>query len=97
MASRRSSDHDAPPGIPPSPAAAGPPWPNLIAPGDAPGPPRIARWLVVAGIVLVAGGIAATARAARRFRALAKPSFRVPTDSQRRPFHRHVPQQTAPH
>ena len=61
MASRRSSDHDAPPGIPPSLAAAGPPWPNLIAPGDAPGPPRIARWLVVAGIVLVAGGIAATA------------------------------------
>jgi len=30
-------------------------------------------------------------RAARRFRALAKPSFRVPADSQRRPFHRHAP------
>ena len=65
MASRRSSDHDAPPsppGIPPDPAAAtGPPWPSLIAPGSAHSPPRIARWAIVAGIVLVAGCIAATA------------------------------------
>ena len=65
MASRRSSDHDAPPsppGIPPDPAAAtGPPWPRLIAPGVAHSPPRMARWPIVAGIVLVAGWIAATA------------------------------------
>jgi hypothetical protein len=65
MASRRSSDHDAPPsppGIPPDPAAAtGPPWPSLIAPGVAHSPPRMARWPIVAGIVLVAGCIAATA------------------------------------
>ena len=65
MASRRSSDHDAPPsppGIPPDPAAAtGPPWPSLIAPCGAHSPPRIARWPIVAGIVLVAGCIAATA------------------------------------
>jgi hypothetical protein len=65
MASRRSSDHDAPPsppGIPPDPAAAtGPPWPRLIAPGVAHSPPRMARWPIVAGIVLVAGCIAATA------------------------------------
>lgn len=65
MASRWSSDHDAPPsppGIPPDPAAAtGPPWPRLIAPGVAHSPPRMARWPVVAGIVLVAGWIAATA------------------------------------
>jgi len=65
MASRRSSDHDAPPsppGLPPDPAAAtGPPWPSLIAPGVAHSPPRMARWAIVAGIVLVAGCIAATA------------------------------------
>ena len=65
MASRWSSDHDAPPsppGIPPDPAAAtGPPWPRLIAPGVAHSPPRMARWPIVAGIVLVAGWIAATA------------------------------------
>ena len=63
--SRWSSDHDAPPsppGIPPDPAAGtGPPWLSLIAPGDAHSPPRMARWLIVAGIVLVAGWIAATA------------------------------------
>ncbi len=65
MASRWSSDHDAPPsppGLPPDPAAAtGPPWPRLIAPGVAHSPPRMARWPIVAGIVLVAGCIAATA------------------------------------
>ena len=65
MASRRSSDHDAPPsppGIPPDPAAAtGPPWSRLIAPGVAHSPPRMTRWPIVAGIVLVAGWIAATA------------------------------------
>ena len=65
MASRWSSDHDAPPsppGIPRDPAAAtGPPWPRLIAPGVAHSPPRMARWPIVAGIVLVAGWIAATA------------------------------------
>ena len=63
--SRWPSDHDAPPsppGIPRDPAAAtGPPWPSLIAPGDAHSPPRMARWPIVAGIVLVAGWIAATA------------------------------------
>ena len=62
--SRWPSDHDAPPsppGIPRDPAAAtGPPWPSLIAPG-AHSPPRMARWPIVAGIVLVAGWIAATA------------------------------------
>jgi hypothetical protein len=62
--SRRSSDHDAPPsppGIPRDPAAAaGPPWPSLIAPGDVLSAPRMARWPIVAGIVLVAGWIAAT-------------------------------------
>ena len=64
MASRRSSDHDAPPsppGIPPDPAAAtGPHWHKLIASSDAFTPPRMARWLIVAGIVLFAGCIAAT-------------------------------------
>src|SRR6266702_464460 len=65
MASQWSSDHDpppSPPGVPPDPAAAtGPPWPSLIAPGDAHIRPRTARWPIVAGIVLVAGWIAATA------------------------------------
>ena len=65
MTSQWSSDHDAPPsppGIPPDPAAAtGPPWPSLIAPGDAHSPPRMVRWPIVAGIVLVTGWIAATA------------------------------------
>ena len=64
MARQWFSDHDAPPGppgIPPGPAAAtGPPRPRLITPGDAHTPPRMARWLIVAGIVLVAGWIAAT-------------------------------------
>jgi hypothetical protein len=63
--SRWPSDHDAPPsppGIPRDPAAAtGPPRPGLIAPGGAHSPPRRARWPIVAGIVLVAGWIAATA------------------------------------
>src|SRR5438552_1024526 len=62
---RWSNDHDAPPsppGIPRDPAAAtGPPGPSLIAPGDVHSPPRMARWPIVAGIVLVAGWIAATA------------------------------------
>jgi hypothetical protein len=59
-----SSDHDAPPSPPGTPrpgrryraTLAG-----LIAPGDVQGPPRMARWLIVAGIVFVAGWIAATA------------------------------------
>ena len=76
MASRWSSDHDAPPsppGIPPDPAAAtGPPWPRLIAPGGAHSPLRMARWPIVAGIVLVAGWIAATAG----LRAVSAPSPR---------------------
>ena len=65
MASQWSSDHDAPPGPPGIPPTRPPPpghsWPSLIAPGDAPSPLRVARWLIVAGIVLVAGWIAATA------------------------------------
>jgi hypothetical protein len=64
MARQWFSDHDAPPsppGIPPGPAAAtGPPRRRLIAAGDAHTPPRMARWLIVAGIVLFAGWIAAT-------------------------------------
>ncbi len=64
MNSQWSSDHDAPPsppGIRPDPtAAAGPPWRRLIAAGDAYAPPRMARWLIVAGMVLFAGWIAAT-------------------------------------
>jgi hypothetical protein len=64
MARQSLSDHDAPPsppGIPPGPAAAtGPPRPRLIAPDDARTPPRMARWPIVAGIVLLAGSIAAT-------------------------------------
>jgi hypothetical protein len=64
MARQWFSDHDAPPsppGIPPDPtAAAGPPWRRLLAAGDGHAPPRMARWLIVAGIVLFAGWIAAT-------------------------------------
>ena len=64
MATQSCSDHDAqpsPPGIPPDPTAAtGPPRPRLSAPGDAHTPPRLARRLIVAGIVLFAGCIAAT-------------------------------------
>ena len=64
MARQWSSDHDAPPsppGIRPDPTAAtGPPWRRLMAVGDAHAPPRMARWLIVAGIVLFAGWIAAT-------------------------------------
>jgi hypothetical protein len=64
MARQWFSDHDAPPsppGISPDPAApTGPPRLRLIASGDAHTPPRIARWLIVAGIVLFAGWIATT-------------------------------------
>jgi hypothetical protein len=58
------SDHDAPPGppgIPPDPApATGPPWRRLITSCDAHTLPRMARPLIVAGIVLLAGWTAAT-------------------------------------
>ena len=64
MARQWFRDHDAPP-IPPGlltdPAVAGPYWRRLMAAGEAQAPPRIARWLIVAGIVLFAGWIAATA------------------------------------
>jgi hypothetical protein len=63
MARQWCSDHDAPPspaGIPPA-TATGPPWRRLIAPGNAHTPLRRARWPIVAGIVLLAGSIAATA------------------------------------
>ena len=63
MARQWFRDYDAPP-IPPGiltdPAAAGPSWRRLMAAG-AHAPPRMARWLIVAGIVLLAGWIAATA------------------------------------
>jgi hypothetical protein len=65
MARQWLSDHDAPrspPGIPPNRTAAGPPWRRLMAGGDAHALPRMARWLIVAGIVLFAGWIAATVR-----------------------------------
>ena len=65
MATQWSTDHDAPPsppGIHPDPTpATGLPWRRLIAAGDAHAPPRMARWLIVAGIVLFAGWIAAMA------------------------------------
>jgi len=64
MARQWFSGHDAPPsppGIPPDPAvAAGPPWRRLATPGDAHTLPRMARWLIIAGTVLLAGSIAAT-------------------------------------
>ena len=63
MARQWFRDYDAPP-IPPGiltdPAAAGPSWRRLMAAGHAHAPPRMARWLIVAGIVLFAGCIAAT-------------------------------------
>jgi hypothetical protein len=65
MARQWFSGHDAPPsppGIPPAPAgAAGPPW-RRLAQGDARSLPRMARWLIVAGIVFLAGSIAATVK-----------------------------------
>ena len=61
MARQWSTDHDAPPSIPPDlTPATGPPCRRLIAAGDAHAPSRMARWLIVAGIVLFAGWIAAT-------------------------------------
>ena len=65
MARQWFSNHDAPPsppGISPDPAAAaGPPRRRLIAPCDAQTLLRMARWLIAAGIVLLAGCTAATA------------------------------------
>ena len=46
--------------IPPDPAAAtGPPWPRLVAAGCGYTPPRLLRWPVVLGIVLLVGLVAA--------------------------------------
>jgi len=46
-------------GTPPDPAAAtGPPWPRLVAADGAYTPPKLIRWPIVVGIVLVAGWIA---------------------------------------
>jgi hypothetical protein len=52
----------SPPGAAPDPAAVtGPPWPRLIAPAGAYTPPRLIRWPIVVGIVLLAGLLAARA------------------------------------
>lgn len=49
------------PGTVPDPAAVtGPSWPRLVAPAGAYTPPRLIRWPIVVGIVLLAGWIAAT-------------------------------------
>src|SRR5215469_9434696 len=46
--------------LPPDPSAAsGPPWPRLVAVGGDYTPPRLLRWPVVLGIVLLAGFVAA--------------------------------------
>jgi hypothetical protein len=42
-------------------AAAGPPWPRLVASGTAYAPPRLIRWPVGAGVVVFAGWVTATA------------------------------------
>jgi hypothetical protein len=50
----------SPPGILPDPAAAsGPPWPRLVAADGLYTPPRLIRWPIAVGIVLLAGWIAA--------------------------------------
>jgi hypothetical protein len=54
-------------GAPPAPsgtvldpaAVTGPPWPRLVAPAGGYTPPRLIRWPVVVGMVLLAGWIAA--------------------------------------
>jgi len=49
-----------PPGASLDPAAVtGPPWPRLVAAAGSYTPPRLARWPIVAGILLFAGWIAA--------------------------------------
>lgn len=49
-----------PPGTPPDPAAVtGPPWPRLVAAPGAYTPPKLARWPIIAGVLLFAGWIAA--------------------------------------
>jgi hypothetical protein len=46
--------------IPPDPSAAtGPPWPRLVAAGGGYAPPRLLRWPVVLGILLLVGWAAA--------------------------------------
>jgi hypothetical protein len=50
----------APPGTVPDPAAVtGPPWPRLVAPAGGYTPPRLLRWPIVVGMVLLAAWIAA--------------------------------------
>lgn len=49
-----------PPDTPLDPAAVtGPPWPRLVAATGAYTPPRLARWPIIAGVLLFAGWIAA--------------------------------------
>ena len=51
----------APPGTVLDPAAVtGPPWPRLVAPAGGYTPPRLIRWPIVAGVVLLACWIAAS-------------------------------------
>ena len=59
--SRAGARLPSPPGAPPDPAAAtGSPWPRLAAARGARTARRLPRWVIVAGIVLLAGSIAAT-------------------------------------
>ena len=64
MARHWTGDHNAPPSpsaFRPGPAdVTGPRWPGRIPAGDAHPTCRIARWTIVAGIVFLAGSIAAT-------------------------------------
>jgi hypothetical protein len=54
---------EVPPGprndVPDPTAVTGPPWPRLVAPAGGYTPPRLIRWPIVAGILLLAGWIAA--------------------------------------
>jgi hypothetical protein len=59
--SRAADRLPSPPGAPPDPAAAtGSPWPRLAADRGAYTARRLHRWVLVAGIVLLVGSIAAT-------------------------------------
>jgi hypothetical protein len=57
---REARAQPGPPDTPLDPAAAtGPPWPRLVAATGAYTPPRLARWPIIAGVLLFAGWIAA--------------------------------------
>ena len=74
--SRAGARLPSPPGAPPDPAAATrSAWPRLAAARGARTARRLPRWVIVAGIVLLAGSIAANGTPSAVARQIAPPPY----------------------